>query len=118
MSIKLKKANLLPPTTNVSIFEIMKINPQTDSYKISGGAGVAVAHVKKTTGEIVSVYARANGAFKQMTRFNPSDLSISERRNLELDLHKDGWTQNEIADFLGVSQATVCLDLKQLRENE
>ena len=51
-----------------------------------------------------------------MVRYDPSDLSVEQRRELELALYKEKRTQSEIADLLGVSQATVCLDLKRLRD--
>lgn len=94
----------------------LNIDPERDSYVIKGGAGVAVAHVKKPSGEVFSMHIRANGAFRQMTHFAPSQLSVAERRKLELDLYEQGHTQSEIADLVGVSQPTVAHDLKKLRQ--
>jgi hypothetical protein len=37
----------------------LNIDPEKDSYIIKGGAGVAVAHVKKPSGEVFSVHVRA-----------------------------------------------------------
>lgn len=99
-----------------TLFETLNIDPHRDNYKISGGAGIAVAHITKATGEILSVRARANGAFKQMTRFDPAVLSVEERRDLEKQLHEEKRTQSEIADMLGVSQSTVSQDLRKLRK--
>lgn len=118
MPPKIKKT---PPVSQSDIslpalFETAKIDPHRDTYKISGGAGVAVAHIKNPSGEVRSVYIRADGAYKQMVRYDPSDLSVEQRRELELALYKEKRTQSEIADLLGVSQATVCLDLKRLRD--
>jgi hypothetical protein len=94
----------------------LNIDPEQDSYIIKGGAGVAVAHVKKPTGEVFSVHVRANGAFRQMTHFDPSQLSVEERRHLEYDLYKKGHTQSDIADLVGVKQPTVAHDLKLIRQ--
>jgi len=93
----------------------LSIDPQKDTYVIKGGAGVAVAHVRKPTGEVQSVHVRANGALQQFTQFNPASISVAERRELEKDLHEKGMSQSDIADMLGVSQATVSLDLRKLR---
>lgn len=90
----------------------LNIDPAKDSYIIKGGAGVAVAHVKKPSGEVFSVHVRADGGFRQMTYFDPSQLTINERRNLELELYEKGHTQSDIADLVGVKQPTVAHDLK------
>lgn len=94
----------------------LNIDPERDNYIIRGGAGVAVAHVKKPTGEVFSMHIRANGALRQMTHYDPTQLTIDERRQLELDLYKNGHTQSEIADIVGVKQPTVAHDLKLLRQ--
>ena len=85
----------------------LNIDPEKDSYIIKGGAGVAVAHVKKPSGEVFSVHVRANGAFRQMTHFDPSQLTVDERRRLELDLYEKGHTQSDIADLVGASRKRV-----------
>ncbi|WP_345848945.1 MULTISPECIES: winged helix-turn-helix domain-containing protein [Gammaproteobacteria] len=102
------------PQTSISI--PLNINPEQDSYVIKGGAGLAVAHVKKPSGEVFSMHVRANGAFQTMTHFNPSMLTVEERRKLEFDLYNKGHTQADIADLVGVSQPTVAHDLKKLKE--
>lgn len=96
----------------------LNIDPENDSYTIKGGAGVAIAHVKKPTGEVFSVHIRANGAFRQMTHFDPSQLTVDQRRQLELELHQKGHTQSDIADLVGVKQPTVAHDLKLLRQGK
>jgi len=93
----------------------IKIDPRSDTYVIKGGAGVAVAHVKKPNGEVQSMHIRTDGALQQFTRFDPNQISVAERRNLEKSLYQKGMSQSDIADLLGVSQATVSLDLKKLK---
>lgn len=94
----------------------LNIDPKNDSFIIKRGAGVAVAHVKKQSGEVFSIHVRADGAFRQMTHFDPSQLTIADRRRLELELYKKGHTQNDIADLVGVKQPTVARDLKLMRQ--
>lgn len=109
-----------PKNTDLVVYPSLEIplniDPEKDSYVIRGGAGVAVAHVKKPSGEVFSVHVRANGGFRQMTHFDPSQLTVDERRNLELDLYENGHTQSEIADLVGVKQPTVAHDLKLMRK--
>ncbi|MDA8381471.1 MAG: helix-turn-helix domain-containing protein [Betaproteobacteria bacterium] len=95
----------------------LNIDPRRDSYIIKGGAGIAVAHVKKPSGEVFSAHVRADGAFHQVTRFDPSRLTVDERRRLEFDLHEKGHTQSDIADLVGVKQPTVAHDLKLMRQS-
>ena len=113
-----KPSNTLPVPTPTSLQMPINIDPSTDSYVIRGGAGVAVAHVKKPTGEVFSMRVRANGALQEMTRFDPATLSVEERRVLESDLYNAGNSQSEIGDILGVSQPTVARDLKIIRESK
>lgn len=94
----------------------LNINPLTDKFVIKGASGVAVAHVQKPDGQVYSARVQANGALQQFTQFDANRLTLEERRELEHKLHyKDNLTQSEIADLLGVSQATVSNDLKLLR---
>lgn len=112
---KAKSTNLAAPAP---LAIPLDINPKEDSYTIKGGAGVAVAHVKKPTGEVFSVHIRADDAFRQMTRFNPSELTVEQRRHLEFDLYQKGHTQSDIADLVGVKQPTVAHDLKLVRQSK
>lgn len=89
----------------------LKIGPR-DDVKLRIRAGVITANVKKPSGRIQSVTAMLNGSFQQLTAFDPTDLSVAERRRIVKKLKKDGLRQTAIADLLGVSQATVSLDLR------
>lgn len=100
-----------PPALNLPF----TIDPMKDRYVIKGGGGVLVAQVKKSNGEVVTAHMRANGALQQMSQFDPSALSVSERRQLEHQLHKEGYTQTEISGLVGVTQQTVAHDLKIIR---
>jgi len=94
----------------------LNLDPTRDTFIIKGAGGVVVAHVKKPNGQVLSVRVRADGALQQFTRFDSSQLSVAERRELEHQLYtEENLKQTEIADLLGVSQATVANDLKLLR---
>ena len=109
-----ENSNALQPQSLVPMN--LNIDPHRDTYVIRGGAGVAVAHVRKPDGQVFSSRVQANGALKQFTSFDANALSVAERRDLEHQLHTEHrLRQTEIADLLGVSQATVANDLKILR---
>jgi transcriptional antiterminator len=89
----------------------------TDTFKVTGSNGIISIYKRKEDGCIESLRVRASGSFKQATQFEPSQISIEERRNLEEGMRKSGLSQAEIADLLGVSQATVSLDLRKIKGN-
>jgi hypothetical protein len=96
----------------------LNIDPTRDTYVIKGAGGVAVAHVRKPDGQVYSARVQANGALQQFTHFNPNRLTVGERRTLENTLYtENNLKQTEIADLLGVSQATVANDLKLIRNS-
>jgi hypothetical protein len=104
------------PNKALSIIDYLGIKPKRDTFKIRGSSGMIYGHVKKPTGEVLSVRIRARGSLKQFTNFDPNELSIDERRTLEQNMYDEGLSQAEIANLLGVSQATVCLDLKRVKK--
>lgn len=108
-----------PPNSNPAQSLVpmdLNINPHSDTYVIRGAAGVAVAHVRKPDGQVFSARVQANGALQQFTRFDSNALTVGERRQLEHQLYTENrLRQTEIADLLGVSQATVANDLKLVR---
>ncbi|MDA0573923.1 sigma factor-like helix-turn-helix DNA-binding protein [Burkholderia gladioli] len=64
----------------------------------------------------VRVQKLVGKSFKEMTVFDPTGVSPDERRDLVVRLRGANMTQAEIADHLGVSQATVSLDLKKAQK--
>lgn len=74
---------------------------------------INVTVVRHQTNEVQSVRLHASGAFTEATSFNPEKLTLAQRRSLTRDLYEDKRSQAEIADLLGVSQATVSLDLRR-----
>jgi DNA-binding NarL/FixJ family response regulator len=102
------------PNAMVSFFRHLRIDPRRDTFKIVDSASVISAHVKRPTGEVLSARLRAKGSLKQFTKFDPADLTVQQRRVLEREMPKEGMSQAGIANLLGVSQATVSLDLKRL----
>ncbi len=110
-------AKLVPakPDNLLSALGEFNVRP-TDTFKITGSGGVVSIHKRKKDGRVESLRVRANGSFQQATRFDPSQITIDERRTLEAGMYKSGLSQSEIADLLGVSQATVSLDLKKIKK--
>lgn len=84
-----------------------------DDIKLRIRNGVVSAHVKRPDGRVHSATTMLNGQFRQLTNFDPSGLSPAERQRVVKKLRKDGLRQTAIADLIGVSQATVSLDLRK-----
>ncbi len=96
-----------------SALQKLNLDPATDTFVIRGAGGTAVAHVKKPDGRMLTARVQANGALQEFTTFEPAKLNVKERRQLEANLYIErDLAQTEIADLLGVSQATVANDLK------
>jgi transcriptional antiterminator len=83
---------------------------------MTASKGVISIHKRHSNGRVESLRLRARGSFRQATQFDRNQISIRERRKLETDMHRSGMSQAEIADLLGVSQATVSLDLKKINK--
>ncbi|EGH41062.1 MULTISPECIES: helix-turn-helix domain-containing protein [Pseudomonas syringae group] len=100
--------------TLLETMEELSIDPRNDTFKIMGAAGVVVAHVSKPSGQVLSARVRGN-SFRQLTQFDPAEISVAERREIERQMYSEGMTQSEIGDLLGVSQSLVAKDLSILR---
>jgi hypothetical protein len=87
-----------------------------DDFKMVGSGGVISAHVRRSNGDVHSIRVWPGGRLKEYRRFDARDLTIDQRRALVETMYEKAYTQAEIADQLGVSQATVSLDLKRLKE--
>lgn len=105
------------PDSMLSALGDLNLRP-TDTFKITGSKGVLSIHKRREDGCVESLRVRAKGSFKQAAQFDPGQISIDERRGLEADMHKSGLSQSEIADLLGVSQATVSLDLSRIKSGD
>lgn len=119
---EISTSNPVPPeNSNIPLVQSpmatnLNVDPYRDTYVIRGAGGVAVAHVRKPDGQVFSSRVLANGALQQFSCFDSTALSVADRRNLEHQLYTEHrLRQTEIADLLGVSQATVANDLKILR---
>ena len=87
--------------------------PLTDTVKVIFSNGVVNFNRRYPDGRVQSVRMRANRSYRQTTLFDPRDVTIQERRELVAALYNSGLSQSEIADQLGVSQATISLDLRK-----
>ncbi len=58
------------------------------------------------------------GGFKKITYIESEDLSIEERKKVEEYLTKEGYTQDEIAKYIGMSQSTISLDLDKIEKEK
>lgn len=56
--------------------------------------------------------------FKLVTYAESEDLSIEERKRVEEYLTKEGYTQDEIAKYIGMSQSTISSDLDKIEKEK
>ncbi len=84
-----------------------------DDAKLRIRDGVLTANVKRADGTAHSLTLMLDGAFEQVTTFDATAISPPKRAKLVKQLYRKGHRQVEIASMLGVSQATVSLDLKR-----
>lgn len=85
-----------------------------DKLKLTISDGFVAAHIKRPDGQVVSHKSNVDSGFRQMTVVGGSS-GPTARREIVKELRKEGKSQAAIANLLGVSQATVSLDLKTLR---
>jgi DNA-binding NarL/FixJ family response regulator len=86
---------------------------RNDDVKLRIRNGVVTVHAKRPSGRVDSATIMLGGQFQQSTKFDPSGLSPKARQKVVKKLRKDGLRQTAIADLIGVSQATVSLDLRK-----
>lgn len=95
-----------------AFLEKLKIGPR-DDVKLRLRGGVLTAVVKRADGRVQSITTMLGGRFQRRTAYDQSGSSPAERRKVVRQLRKEGHRQTAIADLLGVSQATVSLDLRK-----
>lgn len=90
-----------------------------DSYVIRGACGLFMITIKRGCGNIEMVRGIIpNGkSFESITIFYPERLSIETRRDYVRKLRLSGETEQQIADWLGVSQPTIHKDLQKIRQD-
>ncbi|TIO04402.1 hypothetical protein [Mesorhizobium sp.] len=101
-------------TAVTTLLEDLNVD-RRDTVKLTIQSGFASAHVKRADGRVQSASMMLTGQFRQMTAFEPSEMSPSGRRRLVKQLDKQGLRQTAIANLIGVSQATVSLDLAKIK---
>ncbi len=95
------------PSTLTSLLPAMGADPK-DTVVVEYRGGFAKATVKKDDGQVFTQRVYSPGGFKSFTAFNPAGMERQDVINLVHHMkHKDGLTQTEIANNLGISQSTV-----------
>ena len=84
----------------------------SDDVKVRIRNGTLSAVVKRADGRIQTGTTMLGGKFQRATNYDKAASSPLERRKIVKLLRKEGHRQTAIAELLGVSQATVSLDLK------
>lgn len=110
-----KKSAVSTPESLEALTSMFGIEPG-DKFNISGVSDFMSVRVEKPNGRVVSQKFRTDGSFRQVTVFNKSDVDPEERRKIITELDRDGLSQTAIAHLLGVSQATISLDLAKAKQ--
>jgi DNA-binding NarL/FixJ family response regulator len=95
-----------------AFLENLQIDPR-DDVKLRLKGGVLSAVVRRADGRVQSATTMLGGKFQSRTAYDSDASSPAERRKIVKKLRKEGHRQTAIADLLGVSQATISLDLKK-----
>lgn len=84
-----------------------------DDVKLRLKGGVISAVIKRADGRVQTATKMLDVPFERRTDCDSSGMSPAQRRKVVRRLAKEGHRQTAIADLVGVSQATVSLDLKK-----
>jgi DNA-binding NarL/FixJ family response regulator len=95
-----------------AFLESLRID-RDDDVKLRLKGGILSIVVKRADGRVQSATTMLGGNFQSRTAYASDEVSPAERREIVKQLRKKGHRQTTIADLLGVSQATVSLDLKK-----
>lgn len=101
------------PPPMLSLFGGLQIDPRIDAFQIEGSAGVISVSVRRPNGDVQTATVRAEGRMTEWSNFEPRGMSADRRRRLVKEMRRAGLSQSTIAKKLGVSQATVSLDLRR-----
>lgn len=97
------------------LFEI-SVDPFTDIFEVTGACDVIFLTVRKPNGTTLSTRVQPNHGIGKFEHFKSDDLTKEKRRGLVRNLGTRGFTQQKIAQLLGISQATVSKDMTILNE--
>lgn len=97
-----------------SFLEGLKVRAN-DDVKLRIKGGVMHASVKRQNGRSQTATTLLDGRFRRVTSYDAANSNPSERRKAVEQLHKEGHRQTAIAEILGVSQATISLDIKKIK---
>ena len=107
----LKTNQIIPIVEQLS--QQVKLRPE-DTFTLKCQKGFVAINVKRgDTGETTTLQLHSTGAYKKWVKFDPASLTPKKRVELVKELHASRMTQSAIASELGVSQATISLDLRR-----
>lgn len=93
-----------------ALFEHLGIQgvKSSDSFTLTYRDGILEAHVKRASGKTeTSVKTVKGNGFRQMTHFDPSQMSKDERNDLIRAKYKKGERQTSLEKTFGLSQAMI-----------
>ena len=95
------------------VFNDVAIDTSTDQFTILGCCSIGLARIIRQSGVEEHIHFKVNGEDRNiMNIWDPCSLSVEERRDYVIKLYHKNMRNSQIAALLNVSQATVCVDLK------
>lgn len=86
---------------------IREVSPE-DEFHLSYKKQFLQVRVKRESGDTVVATRHVTGkGFRQITQFNPGDLSKAERNMQIHAMYDSGYTQAELSNIFGLSQAMI-----------
>lgn len=100
-----KKQHPVPALLGSMGIDTIKIS---DEFSITYKNGILKANVQRKNGRSETVIKSVKGnGFSQMTTFDPNEMSTQQRNDLIRTLYGQGYTQKELSELFGLSQAMV-----------
>lgn len=81
----------------------------SDQFTLTYQDGLLEVNVKRSSGKVeTAVKCVKNSGFSQITQFDPDRMNKKNRNQRIKSLYANGYSQNELAKFFGLSQAMIC----------
>lgn len=91
----------------------ISVDTSSDQFTILGCCGIGLARIIRPSGVEEHIHFKVSNEDPGiMNIWDPCSLSVDERRDYVVKLYTKNMRNSQIAALLNVSQATICIDLK------